>query len=144
MATKKAYYIRIQNSLVEVTHEVYLTFYRGERQERTQREKERRNRVVSYDAWDTDGRIGQDLISLPDGTNVEDTAIAAVISEKLHQCLALLPEAEQHIIEGIYFDEKSEPQMARELGIPLMTLRYRRDMVLQKLKKMISPGKVLS
>ena len=39
MAAKKEFYIRIKDELVEVTQEVYLTYYRGKRDEETQLEK---------------------------------------------------------------------------------------------------------
>ena len=138
MSLKKGYYIRVQNSLVEVTYEVYLNFYRTLRQERTQREKEQRNHVISYDAWDTRDHAGQDLLSSPDNNNVEDAAIAAVMSEKLHHCISLLPWPEQEIIKEIYFDTKCEKEVAEKRGVPLTTLRYRRDGILRKLKKMMN------
>lgn len=35
MADKKEFYIRVKDELVEVTREVYLTYYRGKRGEET-------------------------------------------------------------------------------------------------------------
>ncbi len=115
MTAKDKYYIRVKNALVEVTHEVYLAFYRFERQERNQQEKEKRNHVISYDAWDTGERTGQELLTLPDEANVEELAIAAIMSEKLHRCLRLLPEAEQRIIRDIYFEGKRRQKRQRLL-----------------------------
>ena len=137
MTAKDKYYIRVKDTLVEVTHEVYLAFYRFERQERSQLEKEKRNHVLSYDAWDTDERIGQELLPSADGTNVEELAITAVMSEKLHACLRLLSETEYKIIHSIYFEGKTETETAKNMGVPLMTLRYRRDRILRKLRKMM-------
>ena len=94
--------------------------------------------VISYDAWDTGERIGQELLALSDEANVEKLAIAAIMSEKLHRCLRLLPEAEQRIIRDIYFEGKTETETAKALAIPLMTLRYRRDAILRKLRKMLN------
>ena len=138
MTVKDKYYIRVKSTLVEVTHEVYLAFYRAERQERNQVEKESRNHVTSYDAWDTAERTGQQLLTLPDEVNVEDLAISAVMSEKLHFSLRQLPESEQQVIWDIYFMGKTETETAKNMGIPLMTLRYRRDGILRKRKKMIN------
>ena len=39
MAAKKEFFIRVKDELVEVTQEVYLTYYRGKRGEETQLEK---------------------------------------------------------------------------------------------------------
>ena len=42
MAAKGKFFIRVKDELVEVTQEVYLTYYRGKRCEETQLEKIRR------------------------------------------------------------------------------------------------------
>ena len=53
MAEKENYVIRVEGKLVEVSPEVYYTYFHMERQERGQEEKKQRNAVVSYDALDS-------------------------------------------------------------------------------------------
>lgn len=52
MADKEKYMIKVEGKLVEVTPEVYYTYFRMERQERGQEEKKAYNQVMSYDALD--------------------------------------------------------------------------------------------
>ena len=52
MADKEKYMINIQGKLIEVSEDVYYAYFRMERQERTQEEKQKRNEVMSYDALD--------------------------------------------------------------------------------------------
>ena len=137
MTAKDKYYIQVKNALVEVTHEVYLAFYRFERQERNQQEKEKRNHVISYDAWDTGERTGQELLTLPDEANVEELTIAAIMSEKLHRCLRLLPEVERNLICEIYFSGKSERELSLASGLSPTAIHKRKKKVLRKLKNLM-------
>lgn len=51
-------YIKIRGKLVAVSEEVHYAYYHMGRQRRTQVEKERRRRVVPYDALDSDESFG--------------------------------------------------------------------------------------
>ena len=84
MATKEKFFIRVKDELVEVTQEVYLTYYRGKRGEETQLEKMRRNHVVSYDAFDTESALGAEMLIDTASDEPEDIVIARLMAEKLH------------------------------------------------------------
>lgn len=58
MAEKEAYVIRVQGRVMEMTPEVYYTYFHMERQEREQEEKMRRNAVLSHDTLDNETLIG--------------------------------------------------------------------------------------
>ncbi len=130
-------YIKIGGEQVEVTEEIYYTYHHMGRQRRTQAEKDARRRIASYDALDTDDGLGVDLLVDLDSPSVEDTAIAKVMAEKLHRCLALLPEGERTLLEKIYFSGMSERQAAESLAIPQRTLHDRKAKALRKLRKMM-------
>ncbi len=130
-------YIRIRGELVAVSEEVYYTYYHMGRQRRTQIEKDGRRRIASYDALDTDDGLGVDLLVDLDSPSVEDAAIAKVMAEKLHRCLALLPEGERALLEKIYFSGMTERQAAQSLAIPQRTLHDRKAKALRSLKKMM-------
>ena len=130
-------YIRIHGKLVAVSEEVYYTYYHMGRQRRTQAEKDGRRRIASYDALDTDDGLGVDLLVDLDSPSVEDTAIAKVMTEKLHRCLALLPKGERTLLEKIYFSGMTERQAAQSLAIPQRTLHDRKAKALRNLKKMM-------
>lgn len=130
-------FIKIRGKLIAVTEDVYYTYYHMSRQRRTQAEKEERRRVASYDALDTNDGLGIDLLVDEESPSVEDTVIARVMAEKLHRCLALLPDRERSLLKKIYFGEMSERKVAQNLGIPCMTVHNRKIRALRKLRKMM-------
>lgn len=131
-------YIKIHGKLVAVTDEIYYTYYHMGRQRRTQEEKAGRRRIASYDALDTDDSLGIDLLVDHNTPSVEEIAIANVMAEKLHRCLALLPEGDRRLLEKIYFDGMSERQTAQSLGIPQRTLHDHKTKAIRNLKKMMN------
>ena len=137
MAEKKEYQIIIQGQVVPVSEEIYLTYYRMKRRELYLEEKDAKHGVFHYSALDTDKTNGEDAI--PDLTSacVEDTVIDKLLVEKLHQCLGQLTQEEQELIFTLFFQNKSEHQLAAEIGIPRMTIHNRKKRILAQLKKLI-------
>lgn len=72
-----------------------------------------------------------------DAEGVEDTAVKAVMIEKMLNCLKLLTPEEQELITELFFKDKSEHQLSAETGIPRMTLHDRKARILRKLKKLM-------
>lgn len=70
-----------------------------------------------------------------DAEGIEDTAVKAVMIEKMLNCLKLLTPEEQELITELFFKNKSEHQLSAETGIPRMTLHDRKARILGKLKK---------
>ena len=114
MAAKKEFYIRIKDELVEVTQEVYLTYYRGKRGEETQLEKIRRNHVVSYDAFDTESALGAEMLIDTASDEPEDIVIARLMAEKLHDSISKLSEDERQLIYMLFFEDRSERETAKK------------------------------
>ena len=137
MAAKKEFYIRIKDELVEVTQEVYLTYYRGNRGEETQLEKIRRNHVVSYDAFDTESALGAEMLIDTASDEPEDIVIARPMSEKLHDSISKLSEDERQLIYMLFFDGYSERENALKLGISSMTVHNKKNRILAKLLKLL-------
>lgn len=132
---KKELYIRVNGQLVEVTQDVYLTFYRMKRRERFVVEKDQRAGVVLYSDLDTDELVGEDM--LPDYShNVEEEAIANVMHSKLHNFLACLPEQDQRLLQALYFDGLTERQTGILLGMAQKTVNDRKHKALKKLRTM--------
>lgn len=72
MADKKKYYIRVPEACVEVSEDVYKAFWSMDRHIRTLEEKDARNHVFSYDAFDTDDMLGAELFPDKSTSNFED------------------------------------------------------------------------
>lgn len=134
MADKKKYVIKIQGDLIEVSKDVYYAYFRMERQERTQEEKQKRNAVVSYDALDGDGTVGAECIADITTPSMEEMMIAKELHEKLNRAIATLPRAEWELIKAIYFDELTEETYAKSAGMSQTGVSYRHGKILSKLK----------
>lgn len=137
MADKKEYRIKIQGQLVPVTEEVYLTYYRMKRRELHLEEKDAAHGVFYYSALDTEETSGEDAIPDLASPRVEDVVVDKLITEKLHQCLSQLTQKEQELIFILFFQDKSEHQVAAETGIPRMTIHDRKTKILRTLKKLM-------
>lgn len=134
MAEKKEYRIKVQGQLVSVTEEVYLTYYRMKRRELHLEEKDSAHGVFYYSALDTEETNGEDAIPDLKSPRVEDMVMDKLIAKKLHQCLSQLTIEEHELIFTLFFQNKSEHQLAAETGIPRMTLHDRKIKILRNLK----------
>lgn len=148
MAEREKYYIELNGQIFEVSRELYEAYYKGRRKERyfTQDLKQERTRV--------DKKTGQ-ITVIPsredsyerlleaekqfaeDVENIEDVAIRAVMLEKLTAALHTLTDEEKAIIHALFYQEVSEVELAKRVGIPRTTLRSRKDKILVKLKELL-------
>lgn len=131
-------YIRIHGKLIAVTEDVYYAYYHMGRQCRTQREKDGRRRIASYDALDTEDSLGVDLLVDEQSPAVEEVAILHILVEKLHRCLVQLPKSDQKLLRAIYFAGLSERQVAKNTGVHYMTIHDRKIRALRKLRKLMT------
>ena len=104
MAEERKYRLRVEGHLVEVTKDVYLTYYRVERHTKTLDEKDVRNGKVSYSDLDTEETLGEEMVPDPNAESVEDKAVGNILLQELRQCLAQLPLEEQNLIRALYFE----------------------------------------
>lgn len=137
MTEKKDYIIHVQGTLVEVSEEVYFAYFRMDRQARGVDEKERYNNTVHYDALDTDEMLGRESLADTGAVPVEDIVITHMMTEKLHNCLALLSEPERMYICQRYWEGLSQTELAESYGVSQQTLSYREQRILTKLKKLL-------
>ena len=137
MAEHKKYYIHVPGALVEVSEGVYFAYYQEKRRGRTLKEKDERNGAVSYDGLDTPELTGQEMIPDRDAVSVEDAALANILREKLHRCLALLDEPDRQLIQALYFEGLSERKYAKRVEIPQQTISDRKRRILARLKKLL-------
>ena len=134
MADKEKYMIKVGGKLVEVTPDVYYAYFRMERQERWQEEKQQGHAVMSYDALDDGETVGVEVV--PDLTtpSMEEAVMTREIHEKLHRALDALPKAERELIQAIYFDGFTEKEYAVSSGLSQQGVSYRLRKILSKLR----------
>ena len=138
-ATDESYklkrFLPLHGMLMEVDKEFYEDFYRQKNRDEylTWRTK---NKDVSYQDYDTEDCSGEDMLVDPDEdivTQVTDKLMA----EHVRYVVSLLPSDERELIEALFFKGYSERQWSRISGIPQRTICYRKNVILQKLKKIL-------
>lgn len=72
-----------------------------------------------------------------DDESVEDAAVKTLMIEKMLDCLKLLTPEERTLIVGLFFNGKSERQLAKITGVPQRTINDRKNKILGKLKKLM-------
>jgi len=151
MSENKQFYISLGGQRIPVTEEVYLAYYRSKRRERYyERDIKTESAVRDGDGnitgyrpakEDSLERLMEAGADYADENDVEEIALRAVTSDKLHDALLLLSEDEQALINALFFsnsgDGMTEREYAETSGIPRKTVAYRREKVLGKLKKLL-------
>lgn len=117
MAEERKYCIKVPGALVEVTEEVYLTYFRVQRRWSAQAEKDTYHGVISYDAMDNEEMLGEDTIPDSDAPSVEDIVVGRLLREKLRHCLAMLDKPDYQLIWALYFEDLSEREYASKVGL---------------------------
>lgn len=138
MADKERYYIPIEGKLIEVEENVYVAYYKMGRRERYLVERDQKNGVLSYDALDQEGIVGQGMMNAPEANNLEDLAMAKELKSKLHLCIEILSKSERELIQAIYFDGMSDSEYSKRINKTQQTVSYRRKKVLSKLKRLMN------
>ena len=88
--------------------------------------------LISYDYINNDGHTLLDAI----GRDVDYEK--EIIISKLLDEIKTLTDDEQMLIKGVYIDGKTLREIAKEIGLPVMTLQNRKKKVLKKLKNKIN------
>lgn len=73
-------------------------------------------------------QFGEDTVS------TEDVAIRNMEAQQLHKALSLLSDDERYLIEQLYFEERTERELAQELGVYHNAIHKRKQLILDKLK----------
>ena len=143
-AGKKRIWVR--GRYVEVTDEVYMAYTQSDRKMRYFENDLKTERFVL-------GKEGQVVEVIPsredsldrlmdenaqqfhrDEESVENTVLHKLEVDKLHTALAMLTPEEQALIQALFFEERSESEMAVELGISQPAVYKRKVKILKKLK----------
>ena len=135
MADKEKYYIAIEWQLLEFNKEIYEVYYKGKRKEQyfeqdlkiehTKINKETGERIVVPSREDSFERLLEaEKQFAEDGNSVEDEVIHTI----------MVSEEENTIIQALFYENLSETELAKRLGIARTTLQSRKYKILEKLK----------
>ena len=137
MADKENYYIPVEGKLIEVDENVYVAYYKMGRRERYLEERDKENGVMSYDALDQNGMVGQEAFQDAQVGSLEDMELAKELQEQLHRCIGMLPKAERELIQAIYFEGMSDREYANMVGKSQPAVSNRHKKTLSKLKMLL-------
>lgn len=139
------YYANVDGKMIEITKEVAYAmnnFYRSSQPRKVaiKNEKgeivEKKIREIPYS--ETQGPDYEFTIEdFPDySCDVEDTVISSVERQDIHRVIEKLDVEERMIIYGIYFENKTQVQLAKIMGVSRQVLAYKLNTILNKMRRM--------
>lgn len=132
----KKYYWIIDGKYYEVSKENYQKFKKEHDHAKMLKKYENEVHVFSLDAMATDEATGYDVIA-DSNVNVEETAVHNLMIEKLRDTMQKLNDEELNLVKQIYVNEKTQREIAAELGISQNAVNKRKIKLLNKLKKFL-------
>lgn len=133
---REKYVIRLSDStLVEVNREIYLEWYRSERRERYQKERDRKYGLCSMDKLHEKGYFPERSICTSDTT--QEAALRNECQSRLQNALKNLPEQEARLLKLLYFEEITVKKAADIFKCSRKTIQNRRKRILEKIRKMM-------
>ena len=138
--------IWVSGQTIEVTDAVYEAYMKGDRKMRYFENDLKAERIL----LDEDGQIKQIILSREDSLDrlmddnaeqfsdrhesVEDMVLRKISVERLHTALSTLSEKERELIETLFFEEKTERDVASAMGISQPAGHKEKNKILKKLK----------
>ena len=127
----KEYTLIVKGRRVPVTYEVYKAYYQEYEHERYLKNKAAKHEHSLEQFIETGVSI--EFNCLDSITPVEDEVLIAEQIAHLYCCLDNLSAQEQQIIRGLFFEEKTERALAKQLEISASAIGYRKRKVLKAL-----------
>lgn len=146
MNNKKKYYLYIEKTKVEVSYDIYKAYYHYKRKENyflkdlkegRERLNPGNNKKMLYpskeDSFDRINKKYGELLG-DNKYNPENIFIKKEILENLYFALNKLNPDERDLIYGLFYQNKSEMEIAREKGLTRGKIRYLKEKIFSKLK----------
>lgn len=134
MAEERIYTIIVKRQRVEVSKAVYHAYHKAREAERYQRG------LIKDNEWSLE-QFQENGVSveyqLPVCQDFVDRLVRLEQEQRLRAALQSLTLEERLIIHELFYNGKSERELAAETGIPRMTICDRKHRILDKLKKLI-------
>ena len=127
----REYTLIVKGKRIPVTYEVYKAYYQEYEHERYLKNKAAKHEHSLEQFIETGVSI--EFICLDSLTPVEDEVLRTEQILHLYRCLDKLGAEEQKIIRGIFFEEKTEKQLAQQLQMSASTIGYRKRKILKAL-----------
>lgn len=138
--------IWLNGQLIEVTEEVYAAYMKGDRKMRYFEKDLKTERFL----LDENGQLRQVIPSREDSLDrlmednaeqfadqhesVEDQVFRKISIEQLYEALQHLTDTERSLIYALFFEEQTESQVGKILGITRQAVHKQKTRLLKKLK----------
>ena len=131
------YYANVDGKMIEITKEVAYAmnnFYRSSQPRKIKIKNEKGE--IPYS--ETNGQDYEFSIEdFPDySCDVEDSVISSVERRDIHKVINQLDAEERMIIYSIYFENKTQVQLAGIMGVSRQVLAYKLKTILHKMRRM--------
>ena len=131
---KSRYYFKIDDTLIEVSYEVYMVCMKSEKKlEYAEKVQIKRN----YRSLDNKNDYVESELHKSNENRIVDFINKNELYEMLFNAIKTLNDLERKILFGIYFEDMSERQLAKKLKIPQRTINYKKHKILLKLKNQL-------
>lgn len=70
-------------------------------------------------------------------TDIETIVLSKMMRQQLHEAIRSLQEEERYLIIQLFYAERSERELAAELGLSQKAINKRRHKILEKMKKIL-------
>ena len=128
----KKYYLKVKNSYIEVTEDVYKVCKSSYNKIRYTNHLETAKSVIYYDNLDSA------VFFIPkNDISLEKKLYMKGLVHQIHYEIDKFPTQDRKIAECIFLLEMSVSETARYLGIPRTTISYRKEVIRKKIIKKI-------
>ena len=132
----KRWFVPLQGCLLEVDEQFYIEYYKEYERNRYLAALDRKNRILSIEAFDTEDENGVDFI-VDEDEDVEKQVTDKLMAEKLRSVLLLLSEDEQLLIQRHYYENIPETELAKIYGVTQQAISKKMIKIRAKLKNLI-------
>ena len=130
------YYANIDGEMIEITREVAYAMNNFYRSSKAKKVVDKMLREVPYSGQSIDGE-GFMIEDFPDlNCDVEHSVLTKMEQQDIHKVIDQLNTEERMIIYGIFFENKTQTQMAEIMGISRQMLSYKLKSTLNKMREM--------
>ena len=132
----KRWFVPLQGCLLEVDEQFYIEYYKEYERNRYLAALDRKNRILSIEAFDTEDENGVDFI-VDEDEDVEKQVTDKLMAEKLRSVLLLLSEDQQLLIQRHYYENIPETELAKIYGVTQQAISKKMIKIRAKLKNLI-------
>ena len=133
---QKKRFIALHGMIMEVSLKDYIAFYRARRRQKYLAEAAAERGDVSYDALTTDEFNGEDVL-VDHSEDIAEALTWQFTLDKLRLIISILPEDEKELIKAHFYENKTQTEIAEQLGISQQAVSKRIAKICAKIKNLI-------